>query len=96
MSRFSLPIYGDGDELLKTYEADRIRWGTLVEAAGIKEGLEGKGLKEQVEEVGRFLTSVFPGLTEEDLRKADYLDVLNTFNQLLAGLGGMKADQAKN
>lgn len=96
MARFELPIYGEDDQLVRKYEADRIRWGALVEAAGIREELQGKDLPAQVEAIGRFLKTIFPGLTDEDLDKADYLDVLNTFNQLTGTLSRMKAGEAKN
>lgn len=96
MARFELPIYGENDELLKKFEADRVRWGILVEAAGLKEELEGKDAATQVAAIGRFMKSIFPDLTDEDLAKADYLDVISTFNQLVSVLGGLKANEAKN
>lgn len=96
MARFELPIYGEDEQLIKKYEADRVRWGTLVEAAGLKEELEKKDTIARVEAIGDFLKNIFSGLTDEDLAKADYLDVINTFNQLAAVLGGLKANEAKN
>lgn len=96
MARFELNIYGEGDEVLRRYEADRVRWGVLVKAVGLRESLRDAPAERQIEAVGQFLKEIFTGLTDEDLAKADYADVLSTFGQLVAAVGGIKAGEAKN
>lgn len=96
MARFELPIYGADDELIRKFEADRVRWGTLVEAVGLAEDMKKMSAKDQIASVGRFLKNIFPNLADEDLAKADYLDVMNTFNQLVKVVEGIKAGEAKN
>lgn len=96
MARFELPIYGADDEQIKKFEADRVRWGTLVEAVDLAERLQSMTAPEALASVGRFLKNVFPDLTDEDLAKADYLDIMNTFTQISNVIGGIKAGEAKN
>lgn len=83
MARFELSIYGDDDEVLKKYETDHIRWGTFLQAVKLNEEIKGKPADEQFKAINQFVKNIFRGLTDEDLDRADGMDVINTFNQLL-------------
>nr|DAJ98140.1 MAG TPA: hypothetical protein [Caudoviricetes sp.] len=84
MAKFELPIYGENDEIIKTYETDHIRWKLFVRAAAIKDNeMENdKSESEDLEQISDLLKDVFCGLTDEDLDNADFFDIINTFNQI--------------
>ena len=82
MAKYELPIYGENDEILKTYETDHIRWGLFVEACKINEDVKDKPIDEQLFAINKLIQKVFAGLTDEHLMLADASDIFNTFEQL--------------
>lgn len=94
--RFELSIYGENDEVLKKYETDHVRWGVLLKAVNLQEIMKDKTPVEQVGMVGEFVKSIFVGLTNEELEKADTNDVMNTFKQLLSSVGTINSGDSKN
>lgn len=96
MARFELSLYGENDEVLKKYETDHVRWGVLLKAVKLQEEIKDKGAEEQFEAINKFIKSIFVGLTDEELEKADGLDVINTFNQLISAVGNIKGGNSKN
>ena len=96
MAKFELSIYGENDEKLKTYETDHVRWGVLLSAVKLQEEIKEKKTEEQFAAINQFVKSIFVGLTDEELEKADGLDVMNTFNQLLAAVGKINGSNSKN
>ena len=83
MAQFELNIYGNNDEILKTYETDHVRFGVLIEAVRLNENIKAMSEVEQFEIIVPLIKKIFPDLTDEDLEKADYEDVFNTFGQLM-------------
>lgn len=96
MARFELSIYGENDEVLKKYETDHVRWGVLLKAVKLQEEIKNKAADEQFNAINQFIKSIFVGLTDEELEKADGLDVVNTFNQLLSAVGKINGGNSKN
>lgn len=96
MARFELSIYGENDEVLKKYETNHVRWGVLLQAVKLQEEIKGKGADEQFAAINQFVKSIFVGLTDEELEKADGLDVVNTFNQLISAVGKINGGKEKN
>ncbi|MCQ2077018.1 MAG: hypothetical protein MJZ20_08375 [Bacteroidaceae bacterium] len=96
MAEFELSIYGNDDEILKTYETSKVRWGVLLQAAEMQDVIEEKNVVKQFEQIGDFVKKLFPDLTDEDLQKADYEDVVNTFKQLMNKANKIGAGSAKN
>lgn len=96
MAKFELSIYGTDDEKIKTYEADRVRWGVLLKAVDLSEHIAEKSPVEQVKTIGNILKLVFTDLTDEDLELADYNDVMNTFFQITKSIKSIKVDDSKN
>lgn len=96
MAEFELSIYGNDDEILKTYETSKVRWGVLLQAAQMQDVIEEKDVVKQFEQIGDFIKKLFPDLTDEDLQKADYEDVVNTFKQLMNKANKIGAGSAKN
>lgn len=94
--RFELSIYGENDEVLKKYETDHVRWGVLLKAVNLQEIMKDKTPVEQVGMVGEFVKSIFVGLTDEELEKADTNDVMNTFKQILSSVGKINSGDSKN
>lgn len=83
MAQFELPIYGEDNELVKTYETNIAKWGLLLEAHEAQENLENKSTGEQIEIIHKLLMKLFPGLTLAELKNADVGDVFNTFAQIV-------------
>ena len=83
MAQFELKTYGNGDEVLKHFETDCVRWGIFLQALELEEKLKGANAREMITAVNEFVKKIFPDLTDEDLQDADAEDVLNTFKQLL-------------
>lgn len=84
MAQFELNIYGAGDEVVKRFETDRVRWGIFVQALELEESLKGATAQGMISAINEFVKKIFPDLTDADLENADVDDVMNTFKQLLA------------
>lgn len=96
MAKFELDIYGENDEILKTYATDHVRWGTYIKAAEMETEIKDKSAKEQIEMAGELLKEVFKGLTQKELVNADGLDVIHTFEQIVSGGQKIKGGNEKN
>lgn len=89
MAQFELNIYGKNDEVIKTYETDKVRWGVFMQALELQDGLDNMSVGEQFEKISEFVKKIFPDLTDADLECADYEDVFNTFKQLTNKAGAI-------
>lgn len=83
MAAFELNIYGENDEILKTFATDKVRWGIFLQAIEMSEEIEGKSAAEQFVAMSNMVKKIFPNLTDADLENADIDDVMNTFRQLV-------------
>lgn len=91
MALFELNIYGKDNEITKKYETDIVRWGIFMQALELQDGLTEKSAIEQFKLVSNIIKKIFLDLTDDDLEKADYEDVFNTFRQLInkaSAIGG--------
>lgn len=84
MAQFELNIYGNNDEVVKTFSTDRVRWGVFMQALELQDGLSEKPVNEQFKLINAFIKKIFPDLRDEDLELADSDDILNTFKQLIS------------
>lgn len=96
MAQFELNIYGNNDEIVKTFETDIVRWGIFVQALKVNEDLATKSAAEHFEIINSFVKKIFPDLTDKDLENADIEDVMNTFKQLLQKANKIGGGNAKN
>jgi hypothetical protein len=96
MAKFELPIYGEDDEIVKQYATNICPWGVFVRAAEAAQTIKKKDITEQFSIIGGILETVFIGLTKEELERADYEDVMNTFNQIVSVGNNIKAGNGKN
>jgi len=102
MAKYSLNIYGENDEILKTYETDVIRWKLLMDAVKIHETIGDKNAAEQIGVISGFIKSVFPGITDDEIEMAAAEDIMNTFKAIViqtgsinGGHGGEQSPNAK-
>lgn len=96
MAKFELPIYGENDEVIKTYETNIVKWGVFIEAARLQDEMKELSQVQQVEAVGNILQTVFVGLSKDELANADYKDIFNTFKQLVNTGTGINGGNSKN
>lgn len=99
MAKYELKIYGENDEIIKTYATDNVKWGFYLEAVKASDTLEEMDTAEKFETINKFVKRLFVGLTDEELETgASGDDVLNVFNQLIRKAraigGGQKNPQA--
>jgi len=92
----NLKIYDDSDEVIEEFEATRVRWGFLEDVIEINEEIEGKSAKEQFQMMGKMLQLLFPKLTDELLRKADFEDVQRCFIQIRNIANKIEGADSKN
>ena len=83
MAQFELNIYGNNDEILKTFATDKVRWGIFMQALELEDGLTAMTAGEQFKTISNFIKKIFPEMTDADLENADMDDVFNTFKQLI-------------
>lgn len=96
MATFSLNIYGNDDEIIKTYSTNKVRWGVFMQAIEMQDGLEEKTPAEQLEMVSVFMKKLFPEITDAELECADMGDVFNTFKQIANKANQIGAGNSKN
>lgn len=82
VAKFELPIYGDNDEIVKMYETDHLRYGVLMQALEMQDGMDGMTAAEQMQSANSLVKKVFNGLTDDELEHADAGDVMATFTQV--------------
>lgn len=84
MAKYELKIYGENDEIIKTYATDNVMWGFYLEAVKASEDMEEMTTAERFQMINNFIKRLFIGLTDEELENgASGDDVLNVFNQLM-------------
>lgn len=82
MAKFELNIYGQNDEITKTYKTDHVRWGLLMGALALQERIRDEDPAEQIAAINEFAKEIFVDITDEDLSNADSSDVISVFAQV--------------
>jgi hypothetical protein len=82
MAKFELNIYGENDAIIKTFSTDHVRWGLLVSALKLQDEIRDVDPESQMQAISEFAKEIFVGMTDDDLRNADSMDVLNVFRQV--------------
>ena len=83
MAKFELKIYGEKDKVVNSYATDVIKYGVIEDTVSLLNEIEGKSNVEQFNLVKPLVKSVFAGITDEELRNANYLEVMNVFKKLV-------------
>lgn len=89
MAVFELNIYGENDEILKTYTTSHIRWGLLNKALEIEDQIKESDIREQMAVLSEFVKEIFVGITTEEVNNADSRDIISNFTQLTRMAGKM-------
>ncbi len=95
MARYQLNIY-NGDNVEKTYTAERCPWGLYVEAADVQENLKSMTGKQVMHAVEGVMIQLFVGLTKEEMQKADGSEVMSLFAQVISGNANKGSKAIKN
>ena len=95
MNEFELNIYGENDEIIKTFSTSKVRWGVFLQAFEIRENFERMSAKDKVNVVAEFMMKLFPNITKADIALADVGDIMNNFYQLLNKAAKMVGDSKK-
>ena len=95
MARYQLNIY-DGDNVEKTYTAERCPWGLYVEAADVQENLKSMTGKQVMQAVEGVMMQLFAGLTTEEMQRADGSEVMSLFAQVISGNANKGSKAIKN
>ena len=84
MAIVELNIYGENDEILKTFTASRVRWGVIVKAVELQEQIDGGNMSttEQIHFLNDFVLALFPTMTQNDVEMADINDIKNVFKMV--------------
>jgi hypothetical protein len=95
MARYQLNIY-NGDNVEKTYTAERCPWGLYVEAADVQENLKSMTGKQVMQAVEGVMVQLFAGLTKEEMQRADGGEVMSLFAQVISGNANKGSKAIKN
>ena len=96
MKTLTLNIYGENDEIIKTYETSHIRWRLFSDAIKLNEEIKDKDEFAQLEALGEFIKNIFLGLTDEELKLADAFDIFNNFKIVINMANAIKGGARKN
>ena len=96
MDFLTLNIYGENDEIEKTYKTNHVRWKLFTDAVVKNEQIAKESAEQQIAAIGQFMKSVFIGITDEELEKADVFDVFNVFNTIVRKAQNMRGGNGKN
>lgn len=80
---FKLNILGENDKVVKTYETSKIKYGLIEDMVSLSKELEGKSEFEQFKLMKPLLKTMFVGLTDEELRNVDFIEILEVVKQLM-------------
>lgn len=99
MARFELNIYGVDDEILKTYATDKVRYGAFEEAVKFTEESEGKKQNEVTaltyKTVKNIIKNLFPTITDDEIKLADFNDMVNLTWQISGKISAPLAENAE-
>ena len=89
MALVELNIYGEDDEIVKTFSTSRIRWGLIVKAVELEEKINDPNVtnKEQIKLLNDFIFAVFPTMTQNEAEMADIKDIKNVF-KIISNMSG--------
>ena len=106
MARFELNVYGENDEIQKTYATDKARYGAFEEAIKFLEETEGKTEVERnllaIPMLKKFIMKLFPTITEDEIRLCELSDIISLSYQVskmaspMAEASGAHGESEKN
>ena len=89
MALVELNIYGDDNEIIKTFSTSLIRWGLIVKAVELEEKMNDPNVtnKDQIQLLNDFIIAVFPTMTQSEVELADINDIKNVF-KIVSNMSG--------
>lgn len=90
MARFELNIYDNDDNIVKTYKAERVRYGVFMMALKLSDEIKDKDSGETMIAANEIVKALFCGLTDEELANADIGDVFSIYRQVMNLSGSLK------
>ena len=81
---FTLNILGANDEVVNTYKTSKIKYGLIEDMVSLSKELEGKNEFQQFSLMKPLLKNMFIGITDEELRNVDFLEVLAVIKNLMS------------
>ena len=80
---FKLNILGENDKVVKTYETSVIKYGLIEDLCILtKDGFDDKNVFEQIKMIKPLIKSMFVGVTDEELRNTDFIEILKVFKEI--------------
>lgn len=80
---FKLNILGEKDKVVKTYETSVIKYGLIEDLCILtQDGFDDKNVFEQIKMIKPLIKSMFVGVTDEELRNVDFIEVLQVFKKI--------------
>lgn len=92
----NLKIYDENDDVIAEFETSRVRWGYLQDVIELSEKIEQQSSKEQFDSMGKMVQMLFPKLTDDLLRQADFIDIKNCFEQIKNIASQIEGANSKN
>lgn len=91
MATFTLKIYGsDDNDIIKSYETNRIKYGAFLKALEIAEKAEKMTKKEFIFATSDLVKAIFPDITDEEIANAEFTDVLALCKNVARISGGVE------
>lgn len=90
--RYSLNVYDENSEIIKTVETEFVPVGVFIKALDMNDKIKDKSVKEQFDTMVDIILMVFKKLTKKELTEScDINDVVNVFRQIVN-----RANEIKN
>jgi hypothetical protein len=91
MATFTLKIYGsDDNDVIKSYETNRIKYGAFLKALEIAEKAEKMTKKDFILAASDLAKTIFPDITDEEIANAEFTDVLALCKSVAQISGGVE------
>lgn len=96
MALFTLNVYGENDEVVKTYETSKIKYGLIEDFISLSNDLKNKTEFEQFTLMKPILKTLFVGITDEELRNVDFIDVTKVILSIMKEVNSGFGSEGKN
>ena len=93
---FILNILGENDAIVKTYKTEKIKYGLIEDMVSLSKELIGKNELEQFKLMKPLLKNMFIGITDEELRNVDFIEVLTVIKNLMSVATNGFGTESKN
>lgn len=91
MALFKLNVYGANDEIIKSYATSKLKYGLIEDFVCLAKDLDNKPQLEQFQLMKPIIKNLFMGITDEELRNVDVIEVVQVitslFNEVSEGFG---------